>query len=322
MSTFAPVQVGKFYAETPKDHEWVLHGYLARGGLTAIAAFPKAGKSTWAYALVEAVAHSKPFMGREVHGGAVLILAVEEHPVDIRLRLQKFGVTAEDSVYVHSSTLTPDAQTFIAINAFVAAHGIVLLVLDTIGHVWSVKDEQSNAEVHKALKPWLELVRDTNVAGLLVDHEGKVPQDGGRSLRGASSFAGIVDLILTLRTDKSPAQRRLLATGRYQETPAEITLELTDDGQYLVMGGPLPPAQAKVVAFLAHQEGYTASWTAIVNGTGLGPSTLHKTLPALSEKGMVKSPDTKEAGYTLTSTGIQASKVAKSAKSLSSEVKP
>lgn len=52
-------------ASTPVEPEWLWHGYLAPGALTILAGKPKAGKSTLAVAVSEAVARQAgPFLER------------------------------------------------------------------------------------------------------------------------------------------------------------------------------------------------------------------------------------------------------------------
>ncbi len=277
---FRPIHVRQLYAETPKTREWTWDGMLARGSLAALVAYMKVGKSTFVSPLVRAVARGVPFLGRATRQGAVLILAVEEDPIEVRLRLEEFGITDRDPVYIHRATLVPSPENLVAIAAFIKTHGVVLVVLDTVGHCWDVNNENDNTQVLRALKPWLDLARETRATVLLIHHEGKGDLEGHRhqgakAPRGASSFGGIVDQILTLtpvgRKKELERQRALESAGRYKESPRRLTVELTGDGHDYVLVEDLEasPAltanQEKVLAFLRAQPDHKPragpSWT-------------------------------------------------------------
>jgi hypothetical protein len=65
----------------------------------------RVGKTSLIYALALAVAWGKPFLGFPTTQGGVLVLAVEEHPHDVELRLRALGLQATDPVHVHLGRL-------------------------------------------------------------------------------------------------------------------------------------------------------------------------------------------------------------------------
>ena len=97
-----------------EEMEWVLEDYLPTGSLALPAAKPKVGKSTLAYALAVKVTQGLPFLGRNTKRGGVLILALEEHSRDVRLRLKGFG-TQLDNLYIHTGHLSINEQVLSAI---------------------------------------------------------------------------------------------------------------------------------------------------------------------------------------------------------------
>jgi hypothetical protein len=117
---------------------WVLQWYLPEGGLILLVAYPKVGKSTFAYYLVIAVARGEPFLGFATRQGAVLILAVEEHPRDVKVRLLKLGARPEDPIHVHVGPLDSNARTFSALTDFIRKEHIRLVVLDTLAQFWQI----------------------------------------------------------------------------------------------------------------------------------------------------------------------------------------
>src|SRR5215470_15046573 len=86
------VTATELLAEAPAVLRWVWKPFLPEGCLALLAAFMKVGKSTFAYALAVALAQGRSFLGFTTQRAGVLILAVEEHERDVRLRLERFGM--------------------------------------------------------------------------------------------------------------------------------------------------------------------------------------------------------------------------------------
>jgi len=216
--------VGQLLDSTPEQHTWILEDYIPRGALVMLASEEKVGKSTFVYAMVSHVLTERPFIDRNVTGVPILMLAVEEHTTDIRLRCDMFGLTRIDPIYFHVGDLPHDEGTMRDLAALVNRRGIGLVVLDTLGHhiANELESENDSMGAIKALKPWLRLARTTNAAVLVIHHTGK----SGAAYRGSSGFGGIVDQILTLR-HAGGNQRLLEARGRYWGTPKELRMLLT-----------------------------------------------------------------------------------------------
>src|SRR5271165_4850912 len=63
---------------TPVEPDWLWRGYLARYALTLLAAKPKAGKSTLAVGVSEAMATGAgSFLGRQIANGPVVYVSEE-----------------------------------------------------------------------------------------------------------------------------------------------------------------------------------------------------------------------------------------------------
>src|SRR5262245_32180576 len=102
-SNFNPVKASELLMQEPEPLTWLWDSYLPVGSLSLLAAYMKVGKSTFAYALAVAVAQGRPFLDYGTKQGPVLILAVEEHPRDVRRRLERFGLSKSDPLYVHAA---------------------------------------------------------------------------------------------------------------------------------------------------------------------------------------------------------------------------
>jgi hypothetical protein len=259
---FAPKGLNDLLNDRTPTITWVLQSYLPEGGLILLAAFPKVGKSTFAYHLAIAVARGEEFLGFATRQGAVLILAVEEHPRDVKVRLLKLGARPEDPIHVHVGQLDSNARTFSALTDFIRKEHIRLVILDTLAQFWQISDENDNAQVLHRIAPFLTLARDTNAAVLLIYHERKMHGDGGRAIRGGSALLGAVDqaLLLDHRQGGNSSQRILRSVGRYDDTPRQLILEQIGF-TYRALGTP-------------HDVGLAAAAEAVTDALSSGAQTI------------------------------------------------
>lgn len=236
-TNFCPVTAADILAQPPEPIPWVWEAYLGPGTLALLVAFMKVGKSTLAYTLAVAVARGTPFLTRATKKGGVLILAIEEHPQDIRRRLERLGMQSGDPIYVHFGSLDASPKTFEAMADYIRQNEIALVIIDTLAFFWTVINENDNAEMVRRVRPLLNLARETNIAVLALHHERKSGGEDGRGIRGGSALFALVDqaLLLDRRQGGASTQRVLKAVGRYDETPRELILKF-DDGGYRAIG--------------------------------------------------------------------------------------
>jgi len=281
-----PVSAATLLAEEPEPMTWVWDPFLPEGALVLLVSFMKVGKSTLAYPLAISIAQGRPFLGYPTKQGGVLILAVEEHPRDVKRRLARFGLRPEDPVFVHRGRLVDSPATFEALRKFISENAIKAVILDTLPRFWSVYDENNNAQVMREVSPFLDLARETGAVVILLHHERKSGGDDGRSIRGGSALFGIVDqaLMLDRRQGGTPTQRVLRALGRYDETPGEVILDLAGN-EYRRLGtsGELSreAKEAKVWAALSEEPRDVAT---VAQGAGLKEKEARKVLEALGKR--------------------------------------
>jgi hypothetical protein len=233
---FAPRSALEILSREPTPTEWVWEKFIAVGDLFIIAAFMKVGKSTFVSSLSLAIARGDDFLGYPTRKGGVLILALEEHPREVELRLRKLGMREDDPIYVHSGPLPNTEPELAAIRSFIKENNIVLVLLDSLPFWWSVQNENDNAQVMKQTKPLLELARGTGAAVGLIHHESKYGgrdnfgenSGDGKSIRGAGALLGNVDqaILFDRRHGGSSNQRVLKTIGRHSESPRELIIEL------------------------------------------------------------------------------------------------
>jgi hypothetical protein len=107
-----------------------------------------------------------------------------------------------------------------------------IAVVDTTRAFCDIPDENDAATVSRGLAPFIAVARDVRCALILVHHARKT--DGVYA--GSHAFAGAADVVLSLkRVESSPTQRELVALSRFEETPANLLLEL-DGEEYRVLG--------------------------------------------------------------------------------------
>jgi RecA-family ATPase len=122
-------------------------------------------------------------------------------------------------------------------KGFILEKTITLVVVDTLGVFWSVRDENDAAEVQRAIKPFLTLARESGACVLLIHHVRKSEGQNGDEIRGSGALFAAVDVALVLKRHENHTQRKLNAHSRYPETPTDMILDLTDAG-YVLLGDP------------------------------------------------------------------------------------
>jgi hypothetical protein len=246
---------------------WVFEDYLPVGSLVILAAKPKVGKTTLAYQLAVKVAKGESFLERSTMQGAVLILALEEHPRDVRLRLKELGGTL-NNLYVHTGGLEPNGANMEAIEAFVKEHAVKLILVDTLAMFWQLDDESDPSRLTKAIKPLLRLARRTGACILLIHHFRKSEGEQGDEIRGSGALLASVDVALRVYRDGNNSKRILKAVGRYPDTPAELVIELKD-GEYLVIDAERQTAIAEQQRLIASLTSTAESIDVIAKRAGV-----------------------------------------------------
>ena len=162
-------------------------GLLAQRGARVTRRETEGGENHLTYELAVKVAKGLPFLNRVTRPAGVLILGLEEHPRDMRLRSRSLG--ADDTLtnlFVFSGDLSPTADTFDRVTRCILENLIKLVVVDTLGVFWNVRDENDAAEVQRAIKPFLTLARESGACVLLIHHAPGSPKAStGMKFEGA-----------------------------------------------------------------------------------------------------------------------------------------
>jgi hypothetical protein len=98
-------------------------------------------------------------------------------------------------------------------------------------------DENDASQTMAALGP-LHRITEAGAAVLLVHHPRKGDAAEGQAARGSGALAGFVDTIVELRRfnpeSADDRRRELKGLSRFDETPSEVVIELTDSGYHTI----------------------------------------------------------------------------------------
>jgi replicative DNA helicase len=271
--------------------EWLVHGYAGRGNLTAIAALPKTGKSTIVAQAAASIAGGFGFLGLKVQQAPVLWLDFEQHPARTLQMFQDLGAL-DLPIHLESS---PAANCTVAqIRDYVDAHGIGLVVLDSLAKYWrgKVEDENDAVQVEATIAPLSELARTTNVAIWAIHHARKSGGEHGQDFRGSGALTGNVDVAISMHRpayrDDAGTQRVLTAITRYRETPLELVVDF-QDGLYTALGSVAEVkgrnTETKVLAALREDEAMTPD--EVAEAVGCKTGTVRPALSKLYEENTV-----------------------------------
>jgi hypothetical protein len=225
-----------------KKVEWIVPGFVAKGGITELGAKVKIGKTTLVLNLVHAVADGSEFLGNPTLRTPTVYLT-EQPMVSFRQAMERAGLLGREDFhvlqYIETRGMPWQGVVAEAIRECKRV-GAMLLVIDTLPQFAGLKGDSENnsGDALAAMEPLLQAAAE-GIGIVLVRHERKSGGDVGDSGRGSSAFAGAVDIVLSLRKPEGNAkktQRVLHALSRFSETRDGILIELTEGG-YVSLGG-------------------------------------------------------------------------------------
>lgn len=232
-----PITAGELICKGTEVVEWIWDLIIPAGSLVGLSGFMKEGKTELYNQLVEKLNRGVPFLRFECKKINILILDLENPMALKRKWIINAGLDKEEGLFFHMGELPYTAATLNELKAFIVAHDIKLVVIDTVVLFWNLENENDNSETQRAGRLLLNMTRETGCTILAVCHESKAGGEGGRSVRGASSLFGLFDqlLILNRRHGGTETQRVLKIKGRYSESPKELILDFRN-GQYICLG--------------------------------------------------------------------------------------
>ena len=188
---------------------WLIKGYLRTGQVGILGAFSTVGKSTLAAAWLMHIAYGRPWAGRRVRGGSVMVLAGENrrgfaNNLEAYARHHGFGeLPAGRAVEVVDfrqplSSSTGQAGIRVLLDQFHGDYGHypTFLVIDTLSSHWAESEDSSEFGA-PALRALEDAAQGTGCTILVVHHtnkgKGKDMEPSLADLRGSSVFYSNVD---------------------------------------------------------------------------------------------------------------------------------
>lgn len=220
--------------QTPVD--WLWEGFLARGQFTLFASLWKAGKTTLICWLLKSIESQEQFIGKDTKSVNVLIISEESEALWAKRKEEyQFGTNIWLSCRpLNRKTNSQQWVQFISRTAeFCLENQIDFVIIDTLATFWPVRDENDATQVTSALLP-LNSLLDMKLALMVIHHDRKSGGEEGTASRGSGALPAYADIIVEFRRfdpSKREDTRRIVKTySRYEETPPELVLELTEQG--------------------------------------------------------------------------------------------
>ena len=281
--------------ETPAQVDWIARPWIAAGASTELDGKIKAaGKTTFALHLVHAVVGGVPFMGQPTRKTPVVYLT-EQNPTSLRQAMKRGGLLGrEDFVVLYFKDIGGFQWSSVAQAAVQECKRCKakLLVVDTLTQFAGIEGDSENntGDALAAMRPLQQAAAD-GIGVLVIRHERKSGGTVGDSGRGSSAFGGAVDSVLSLRRPEGHHKRnvRLLqALSRFDETPTDVLIELTDEG-YRSLGEPGEVAteqeKLKVLDAIPSGKKEALDIEALCDATDLSRAQLQRRLDELLKDG-------------------------------------
>jgi hypothetical protein len=220
-------------------------GYIVEGWSHLVSGYPKAGKTELLFQAVLPWLHARPALRvlwfseeSEALWRQRLAQAARRAPIPAGLRL------------VFALGAAPNALLARARDGDEA-----VVILDTLRYLLGIPDENDNARIAAALRPWEAALSQQGKTRIYVHHERKRGGEHGQAIAGGSAFLAVVDRALEVTFDEHDDRRRKITVRSRIAQPGDLLYERRADGALVALGSPDLVARAavaaRVYAFLA-----------------------------------------------------------------------
>jgi hypothetical protein len=189
------VSLAAVLAAPEQGQRYLWEGILPVGGLSLLAAKPKAGKSALARYLMLCVARGQPRLGRATTQGSVLYLALDERRDAVAQHFATLGAKDEP---VHCWFGPVSGEPLETLRLTIRDKAASLAVVDPLIRLARFSDTNNYSEVSHALEPFTRLALDTGCHILLLHHLGKRAAGYGDAILGSTALFATVDTALLL----------------------------------------------------------------------------------------------------------------------------
>jgi AAA domain len=246
-------------------------GFLVEGFSHVLSASPKTGKTTLLARLVQDWGQA----GRH-------ILYVTEEPELIWLeRLKGMQPAGWDTVTFVFALGCSRRDLLQAIASSAAA----IVLIDTL-RILTLRDENDNAEINRAVTPLVALCRQQRKTLVLVHHTRKLGGAYGSATSGGHALIGAVDIVLEVYRDSLvPNRRQIRGWGRVVDIP---TVLYEKHGQELAAVANLAAVKDRLVAVLAPAWQKTAEIRQALGEPQPSADQVLTALEELAEAGLIE----------------------------------
>ena len=232
--------------EGEHGEEWLIEGLWEYDSVGLIVAPPKSYKSTLITNMAVAVASGKPFDGRKVIQGGVLILQGENSLVAEKSRMMNIAGTTDLPIYYVQSSINLD--NIEVLKRTIIENNIKMLVVDPLYLLFGSGNMNHQVDVTPKLRTLTELRKETGCSIILVHHTRKT--DGSSDLstsdiNGSGFFEGWYESLIMLQPPRRTVVRKVKMFNRFRnhmgsegtiriDDSLKMTLNLDDDfgGEY------------------------------------------------------------------------------------------
>lgn len=219
---------------------WIWPGYIARGTITLLTGLWKAGKTTLVANLLHDLYRGEGLIETPIDG-SVLVVSEESTGMWSRRR-DEFELASQIHLLRRDTYARLSYTEWCALIDDICQNikllGVSLVIIDTLSSFWPVDNENDASEVNTALAP-LRGITEAGASLLLNHHPRKGSGSNFTASRGSGALPSFVDILVELdytnRECNTDTRRTLSAKGRLDDIPAEMVIDLTDDG-YVMLG--------------------------------------------------------------------------------------
>jgi hypothetical protein len=218
--------------EEEDEPPWVWGGFVAPGSVTLLSGWPKVGKTSLIFGLLAALERGEAFLGLATRSVGALLLT-EERNATLAGKVRRWNLNGDvQHLRRQQAKDEPWPEIVRQAVAYSCEHGLELLAVDTLAEWAQIANENEAGEVLAAMRP-LQEAAAAGLAVLVGSHGRKAPGRHGEAVRGSNAMTGAVDVVIEVERSSSFQEenvRVLRAISRYDQTPADLVVALTDDG--------------------------------------------------------------------------------------------
>lgn len=217
--------------EGEHGEEWLIEGLWEYDSVGLIVAPPKSYKSTLITNMAVAVASGKPFDGRKVVQGGVLILQGENSLVAEKSRMMNIAGTTDLPIYYVQSSINLD--NIEVLKRTIIENNIKMLVVDPLYLLFGSGNMNQQVDVTPKLRNLTELRKETGCSIILVHHTRKT--DGSSDLstsdiNGSGFFEGWYESLIMLQPPRRTVVRKVKMFNRFRNhVGSEGTIRIDDN---------------------------------------------------------------------------------------------